>query len=210
VDYRLEAVLAAGSTGPRHIYLAVSGCAALRRCSSMRAGTTAPLDALYAQAPRLRCVALPRLGRADRPESESAGTLSVRHAVIRSPPGRPGITTPARQGEVPANLTNSQAKWKFRVTILPMPKFVIERNIPGVGSLPQAELQAISQKSCSVLRSMGPQIQWLQSYVTADRIYCIYIAPDEKTVREHAASGGFPADRVSQVYSMIDPTTAEV
>jgi len=91
-----------------------------------------------------------------------------------------------------------------------MPKFIIERNIPGVGSLPAEELQAISQKSCGVLRTMGPQIQWVHSYVTGDRIYCLYIAPDEHSVREHAERGGFPADRISKVTSMIDPTTAEV
>ena len=91
-----------------------------------------------------------------------------------------------------------------------MPKYVIERNIPNAGSLSAEELQAISQKSCGVLRNMGPQIQWVQSYVTADRIYCVYIAPDEKTVREHAERGGFPADRISQVTSLIDPTTAEM
>ena len=90
-----------------------------------------------------------------------------------------------------------------------MPKYVIERNIPNAGSLSAEELQAISQKSCGVLRNMGPQIQWVQSYVTADRIYCVYIAPDEKTIREHAERGGFPADRISQVTSLIDPTTAE-
>ena len=90
-----------------------------------------------------------------------------------------------------------------------MPKYVIERYIPGVGNLKPAELQAISQKSCGVLRNMGPQIQWVQSYVTGDKIYCIYIAPDEKTVREHAQQGGFPANRISQVRAVIDPTTAE-
>ncbi len=90
-----------------------------------------------------------------------------------------------------------------------MPKFVIERNIPSVGSLPPEELQAISQKSCGVLREMGPQIQWVQSFVTADKIYCVYIAPDEKAVKEHAERGGFPADRISQVTSVIDPTTSE-
>ena len=90
-----------------------------------------------------------------------------------------------------------------------MPKYVIERNIPGAGDLSVAELQAISQKSCGVLRNMGPSIQWLQSYVTGDKIYCVYIAPDEKTVREHASQGGFPADRVSEVKALIDPTTAE-
>jgi hypothetical protein len=90
-----------------------------------------------------------------------------------------------------------------------MPKFIIEREIPDVGKLSGAELHAISQKSCGVLNQMGPKIQWLQSYVTGDKIYCVYIAPDEKTVREHAQQGGFPANRVSRVMSMIDPTTAE-
>jgi hypothetical protein len=91
-----------------------------------------------------------------------------------------------------------------------MPKFVIEREITGAGKLPAKELQAISQKSCSVLQSMGPKIQWLQSYVTDDKIYCVYIAPDAETVREHAKRGGFPADAVSRVRTVIDPTTAEV
>jgi len=90
-----------------------------------------------------------------------------------------------------------------------MPKFVIEREIPGAGKFSPEQLQAISQTSCGVLRSLGPQIQWLQSYVTDDKIYCVYIAPDEATVRQHAEQGGFPANRVSQVRSMIDPTTAE-
>jgi hypothetical protein len=90
-----------------------------------------------------------------------------------------------------------------------MPKFVIERNIPGAGNLTAEQLNAISQKSCSVLRKLGPQIQWLESFVTADKIYCIYIAPDEATVREHAKMGGFPADSVAEVRRMIDPTTAE-
>ena len=90
-----------------------------------------------------------------------------------------------------------------------MPKFVIEREIPGVGALSPAELQAISQKSCSVLQNLGPQIQWLHSYVTGDKIYCVYIAPDEATLREHAERGGFPANRVSRVARIIDPTTAE-
>jgi len=87
-----------------------------------------------------------------------------------------------------------------------MPKYIIERDIPGVGNAPQQELQAVSQKSCNVLAEMGPQIQWVQSYVTADKIYCVYIAPDEAAVREHALRGGFPADRISEVEAMIDPT----
>lgn len=90
-----------------------------------------------------------------------------------------------------------------------MPKYVIERDIPGAGKLSAAELKAISQKSCGVLNKMGPQIQWLQSYVTGDKVYCVYIAPDDKTVREHAKQGGFPANRVSEVATVIDPTTAE-
>ena len=90
-----------------------------------------------------------------------------------------------------------------------MPKFVIERAIPGAGKLPANELQAISQKSCAVLTSMGPQIQWVQSYVTDDKIYCVYNAPDAETVREHARKGGFPADVVARVRAIIDPTTAE-
>jgi len=90
-----------------------------------------------------------------------------------------------------------------------MPKFVIEREIPGAGNLSPSELHAISQKSCGVLREMGPQIQWVESYVTDDKVYCVYIAPDEAAVREHASKGGFPANRVSQVRSKIDPTTSE-
>ena len=89
-----------------------------------------------------------------------------------------------------------------------MPKFVIERELTGAGKLPRQELQAISQKSCSVLREMGPQIQWQQSFVTDDKIYCVYIAPDEDAIREHARRGGFTADRVSRVTSMMDPVTA--
>ena len=90
-----------------------------------------------------------------------------------------------------------------------MPKFVIERNIAGAGKLPRQELQAIAQKSCGVLQSMGPKIQWVQSYVTDDKIYCVYVAPDEQTIREHAQKGGFPANVVARVRSVIDPTTAE-
>ena len=90
-----------------------------------------------------------------------------------------------------------------------MPKFVIEREITGAGNLQPAELQAIAQKSCSVLREMGPEIQWIHSYVTDDKIYCVYHAKDEASVRAHALAGGFPANRVSQVRSIIDPATAE-
>ncbi|TJY63268.1 DUF4242 domain-containing protein [Sinimarinibacterium sp. CAU 1509] len=90
-----------------------------------------------------------------------------------------------------------------------MPKFVIEREIPGAGNLTGQELKAISQTSCGVLSKLGPQVQWLESYVTGDKIYCVYIAPNEELVREHAKQGGFPANRVSQVTSIIDPTTAD-
>ena len=90
-----------------------------------------------------------------------------------------------------------------------MPKFVIERELPGAGDLSAAELQGVSQKSCSVLQNMGPQIQWVQSYVTGDKIYCVYIAPNEEMIREHATQGGFPANRISEIKTVIDPTTAE-
>ncbi|MGC1362534.1 MAG: DUF4242 domain-containing protein [Silvibacterium sp.] len=90
-----------------------------------------------------------------------------------------------------------------------MPKFVIERDLPGAGELSPQQLQGVSQKSCSVLKNLGPEIQWVHSYVTQDKIYCIYIAPDEKLIREHASQGGFPANRISEVKAMIDPTSAE-
>ena len=90
-----------------------------------------------------------------------------------------------------------------------MPKYVIERELPGAGKLSAPELKAISQKSCGVLSKMGPQIQWLESFVTGDKIYCVYIAPNEQMVRQHAQQGGFPANRISLVTSVIGPTTAE-
>ena len=90
-----------------------------------------------------------------------------------------------------------------------MPKYIIERGIPGVGDSTDEQLQQIAQTSCSVLREMGPSIQWVHSFVTPDKIYCLYIAPDENMVREHAKRGGFPADQVAEVRTMIDPTTAE-
>lgn len=90
-----------------------------------------------------------------------------------------------------------------------MPKYVIERDIPNVGNLTQEQMLGVAQKSCSVLKNLGPQIQWLESYVTQDKIYCIYIAPNEAMVREHAKQGGFPANRISEVKRIIDPTTAE-
>lgn len=90
-----------------------------------------------------------------------------------------------------------------------MPKFIIERTIPGAGKLSATELHAISQKSCGVLSAMGPTVQWVESYVTADKVYCVYIAPNEQACREHAQRGGFPCDSVAQVRTTIDPTTAE-
>jgi hypothetical protein len=91
-----------------------------------------------------------------------------------------------------------------------MPKYIIEREIPNAGALSGPELQAISQKSCGVLQELGPSIQWVQSYVTGDKITCVYIAPNAEIIREHARRGGFPADRVSEVTTIIDPTTAEI
>lgn len=90
-----------------------------------------------------------------------------------------------------------------------MPQFVIEREMPGVGQLGPADLKGASQTSCSVLRDLGPEIQWVQSYVTDDKIYCVYRAPNEEMIREHAARGGFPANKISRVRTTIDPTTAE-
>lgn len=90
-----------------------------------------------------------------------------------------------------------------------MPKYLIEREIPGAGNLSPDELQAISQKSCAVLQNLGPQIQWVESYVTGDKVYCVYISPNEEMIREHAQQGGFPANRISEIKRMIDPTTAE-
>ena len=90
-----------------------------------------------------------------------------------------------------------------------MPKYVIERELPGAGKLSAQDLNQISQKSCGVLRELGPQIQWIQSYVTDDKIYCVYIAPNEEAIRKHAQMGGFPANRISRIRGMIDPATAE-
>ena len=90
-----------------------------------------------------------------------------------------------------------------------MPKYVIERDIPGAGKLSPDQLQGISQKSCSVLQNLGPQIQWVQSYVTDDKVYCVYIAPSEDMIRAHAQQGGFPANKISEIKTVIDPTTAE-
>ena len=91
-----------------------------------------------------------------------------------------------------------------------MPKYVIEREIPNAGNLSTEELQTISQTSCNVLKNLGPQIQWVESFVTDNKVYCVYIAPNEEMIREHARQGGFPANKISEVRSVIDPTTAEV
>jgi hypothetical protein len=90
-----------------------------------------------------------------------------------------------------------------------MPKYVIERELPGAGKLTPQELKGISQKSCQVLRNLGPEIQWVQSFVTDDKIYCVYVAPNADMIHEHAQRGGFPADRITEVRSVIDPTTGE-
>ncbi len=90
-----------------------------------------------------------------------------------------------------------------------MPKYVIEREIPGAGNLTPEEWKAVSQKSCNVIRQMGPEIQWVESFVSDDKVYCVYVAPNEEAIRQHAAQGGFPVNRISQVKRMIDPTTAE-
>lgn len=91
-----------------------------------------------------------------------------------------------------------------------MPKYLIERELPGAGKLSAEDLRGISEKSCGILRELGPQVQWVQSYVTEDRITCIYLAPDEESIREHARRGGFPANQILQIRTVIDPTTAEV
>jgi hypothetical protein len=90
-----------------------------------------------------------------------------------------------------------------------MPKYIIEREIPGAGNMPNNELQQVSQKSCSILQTMGPKIQWLESFVTENKLYCIYIAPNEETIRQHAKQGDFPANSISEVKTIIDPTTGE-
>jgi hypothetical protein len=90
-----------------------------------------------------------------------------------------------------------------------MPRFVIERDMPGAGKLSASELHGAAQKSCNVIRKMGPETQWVQSFVTDDRIYCVYIAPNEEAIREHARLSGFPANKISQVRNVIDPTTSE-
>jgi hypothetical protein len=105
--------------------------------------------------------------------------------------------------------TAERTKFALEMRIIAMPKYVIEREIPGAGKLSAQDLQGISQKSCGVLNEMGPQIQWVQSYVTNDKVYCVYIAPNEDAIREHAEKGGFPTSSIAEVKSVIDPTTAD-
>lgn len=113
-----------------------------------------------------------------------------------------GVQQPHKRGA-----TQNQTSRKLNCNV--MPKYVIEREIPGAGNLTAEQLKEVSQTSCGVLSNMGPEIQWVHSYVTGDKIYCVYIAPNEEMVREHAKQGGFPANSVSEVATIIDPTTAE-
>src|SRR5207247_3016309 len=106
-------------------------------------------------------------------------------------------------------LAATKSKSKFNQSKKPMPKFIIERELPGAGKMSADELHGISQKSCSVLNQLGPQMQWLESHVTNDKIYCIYIAPNEEMIREHAKRGGFPANRISEITSVIYPTPVQ-
>jgi hypothetical protein len=108
------------------------------------------------------------------------------------------------------NAGSERGGFSFRSPNNYMPKYIIERDIPDAGKLTADQLQGISQKSCGVLKQLGPQIQWVESYVTDNKVYCVYIAPNESMIREHAKQGGFPANRVSEVRNIIDPTTAEV
>jgi hypothetical protein len=133
-----------------------------------------------------------------------------------SPPEAPGATEPGenriKAGEKrpdDRHHFNRKTETRNKPQKNTMPKYVIEREIPGAGKLNTEELRGISQKSCGVLRKLGSEIQWIQSYVTDDKLYCVYIAPNEEMVREHARLGGFPANRVSEVRRIIDPTTAE-
>ena len=153
---------------------------------------------------RLRC-------RSDqsrrRPESTLANSASHKHEIILGKSTRFVLELSASANLIHVGeLTANWASVRYESLV---PKYVIEREIPGVGKLSRDQLQAISQKSCAVLRNLGPQIQWVESYVMDDRIYCVYIAPNEGLIREHARQGGFPANRVSEIRAIIDPTTAE-
>jgi hypothetical protein len=145
-----------------------------------------------------------RESREEREEVETACDFFIRPNIPR--PRFNGYFPPDGLKFRPAD--SGIAGPKFQVEEA-MPKYVIERDIPNVGSVSPADVIAISQKSCSVLNNLGPRIQWLHSYVTQDKIYCVYIAPNEEMVREHARQGGFPANRVSEVKLVIDPTSAE-
>ena len=177
---------------------------------------------------RLKSVLLPTLGRPTMATSGNAaapafaGTTDLRYVGKLSSGKRKKDSFHHSIGRQATDPSYPAAVFPCRLAVdackllciprkegLPMPKFVIEREIPGAGSLSSEQLQAISQKSCSVLRNLGPQITWLQSYVTDNKIYCVYIAPNEEMVREHATQGGFPANSIAQVRRVIDPTTAE-
>jgi hypothetical protein len=132
-------------------------------------------------------------------------SCSFPERACRNKPGSPGVVTGTAGG---CERVWSGAAAAARREI-GMPKFVIEREIPGIGSMTDAQIREIAQKSVGVLHGMGPEIQWLQSYVTGDKLYCVYLAPDEAAVREHARRGGFPANRISAVRRMMDPTSAE-
>src|SRR5437660_1330113 len=134
------------------------------------------------------------------------GTQAERSSGARIFHGRDVATPRARPGKC-GDRTRRLKKSEKRSII--MPKYVIEREIAGAGKLSSEELRKISAKSCSALQKLGPTIQWVQSYVTDDKVYCVYIAPNEAMVREHAKQGGFPANKVSEVREIIDPTTAE-
>jgi hypothetical protein len=139
---------------------------------------------------------------------DSYNTALVSNARFRYDISSLITLNPYRYEYPPANpaLTNGHS----RMSEEPMPKYIIEREIPGIGMFTSEQLQQASQKSCSVLQKLGPKIQWVQSHVTDDKMYCVYIAPDEATVHEHARLGGFPANRVARVKAIIDPTTAEI
>jgi hypothetical protein len=147
---------------------------------------------------------------------------------MSAPPARSpwGLSPDARLAEAPADSESFQTDFKTAPDLcaimnpsqksifmfnqeVAMPKFVIERDIPGAGKLSPAELKSVSQKSCGVLSSLGPSVQWVQSFVTEDKVYCVYNAKDESLIRRHAELGGFPANRIARVMAMIDPTTAE-
>src|SRR5262249_10089234 len=145
--------------------------------------------------------------RKDRLRAERAGRVRSRHRDARAPgrdegPHRGGAD---RADAAVRHLEHSRPNGGSTT----MPKYVIERDIPGAGKLASSELHGIAQKSCNVLTELGPQVQWVESFVTDDKVYCVYIAPGEDAIRKHAQMGGFPANRISRIRRMIDPTTSE-